>query len=130
MKRSRINPVSKKRQALMPMRRSLVKRLLEERMVCEARISGCTFRPTDVHEILTRGRGGSITDEDNCLVLCRNCHHWITFVSPAWAIENGFTLHAGASEADRRAASRARSAFVQGLQAEFFEDDWYEIDDD
>lgn len=61
----------------------LVKRLLSERPWCEA----CpvwaahdglhTFqqRPSqDVHEVLTRGRGGSILDEANLLCVCRPCH--------------------------------------------------------
>lgn len=33
---------------------------------------------TDMHEILTRGRGGSPTDPDNILCLCRDCHEWVT----------------------------------------------------
>lgn len=33
---------------------------------------------TDLHEVKTRARGGSILDEDNICVLCRSCHTWIT----------------------------------------------------
>lgn len=35
-------------------------------------------RATDVHEIKSRARGGSITDLDNLAVLCRPCHTFIT----------------------------------------------------
>jgi 5-methylcytosine-specific restriction endonuclease McrA len=33
---------------------------------------------TDVHEIKTRARGGSIVDRDNLALLCRPCHTYIT----------------------------------------------------
>lgn len=33
---------------------------------------------TEVHEILTRGRGGDPTDPGNQLCLCSECHRWIT----------------------------------------------------
>lgn len=33
---------------------------------------------TDMHEILTRGRGGDATDPLNILCLCRECHVWVT----------------------------------------------------
>lgn len=112
MKRSRINPVSKKRQAENVIRKRLRNRLLEERPWCEARIKGCTRVATDLHEIMTRARGGSITDENNILCLCRNCHAFIT-VEPAWSEANGFTVHAWATEADIKAAARARAYFAE-----------------
>jgi len=124
---AKINPVSKKRQALNVVRRSFVKKILAERMVCEARIRGCTLTPTDCHEIKTRARGGSITDPENVLALCRSCHHFIT-VEPAFSQENGFTVHAWATEADMVAAERARHSFVYGLVGDTFDD--VEWDDD
>lgn len=33
---------------------------------------------TDLHEVLTRGRGGDPTDPGNILCLCRECHRWVT----------------------------------------------------
>lgn len=48
---------------------------------------GCPLTPvgqtpprvwTDMHEILTRGRGGDATDPENILCLCRTCHRWVT----------------------------------------------------
>jgi len=113
MKRTRINPVSKKRQELNGLRRAFVKRILSERMACECRIQGCTWIPTDVHEIKTRARGGSIVDPENVLALCRRCHVWIT-EHPAWALENGFVVHAEALAPDMRAAARARAMWTSG----------------
>ena len=86
--------------------------------------------PTDVHEILTRGRGGSIVSEKNVLALCRNCHHFIT-VEPAWAKENGFVVSYSVTlEADLQAAERARNSFVYGSVDEPFEEWPEEWDDD
>lgn len=33
---------------------------------------------TEMHEVLTRGRGGDPTDPENILCLCSECHRWIT----------------------------------------------------
>jgi len=53
----------------------LVIAILEGRPVCER----CTqARSTDVHELKSRARGGSITDIENLVALCRPCHSWIT----------------------------------------------------
>jgi hypothetical protein len=48
-----------------------------------ARGNGCQYpacrRPfTDLHEVLTRGRGGDPTDPENILLLCREHHKWVT----------------------------------------------------
>lgn len=60
---------------------------------CEANLGGmCTQRATDVHERLTRARGGSIYDPDNCVALCRPCHRYITD-NPKWSDEEGWTLN-------------------------------------
>jgi hypothetical protein len=37
----------------------------------------CWRTPSDIHEPLTRARGGSITDPENMVVVCRSCHDWI-----------------------------------------------------
>jgi hypothetical protein len=39
--------------------------------------SRCGREATDVHEILPRGRGGSIKEPTNLLRVCRLCHEWI-----------------------------------------------------
>lgn len=38
----------------------------------------CGLAAVDLHEVLTRGRGGSITDMANMILVCRPCHTWIT----------------------------------------------------
>jgi hypothetical protein len=88
---ARLNPVSKKRAAIQGERRRMVKEELTNRPECEAgrmifawRVQqgergdhGCTGLSSDIHEPLTRGRGGSITDPANTVALCRPCHDWI-----------------------------------------------------
>lgn len=39
---------------------------------------GCTEPWSDMHEVLTRGRGGDPTDGANILCLCRPHHKWVT----------------------------------------------------
>lgn len=99
MKRSPLNRRSKKREADYEIRRPLVRRLLEERPWCEAcpvyaahdgRATYVRQRSVDIHEILTRGRGGSILDEPNLLAVCRSCHRRIGNY-PALSNELGLT---------------------------------------
>ena len=59
---------------------------------CQARLEGCTGRATEGHEILSRARGGSITDPKNVIGVCRPCHSWIT-THPKQATELGFLRH-------------------------------------
>lgn len=35
---------------------------------------GCLGRASELHEVIKRSRGGSTTDADNCLAVCRRCH--------------------------------------------------------
>lgn len=58
-------------------RRPLVARLLSERPRCEAQVVCTGARSVDIHEILPRGRGGSIVDEMNVLAVCRACHTYV-----------------------------------------------------
>ena len=77
-RRTRLRPVSDKRRAIQRQRRELVDRVLTTRPRCEVgdiirgtdRIHPCHIWATDVHEPLTRARGGSIIDEDNTLSVC------------------------------------------------------------
>jgi hypothetical protein len=57
---------------------------------CE--VPWCVRWADDAHEILTRARGGSITDPDNIRAVCRTCHDAITDEAP-WAYEIGFLKH-------------------------------------
>jgi hypothetical protein len=101
MKRSR-KPLpfrSAKRAAIADERRAFVARILSERPQCEARnylrpiVAGlsdrdqsrvfdvlrrCTWTSTEVHELLSRARGGSIVEDANTASLCHSCHAWVT----------------------------------------------------
>lgn len=94
MKRTRIKPVSAKRARENRQRAKLRLRMIETHGVsCQAGILGvCDGRWTDMHERLSRARGGSVTDPDNIVLLCRPCHRLIT-EHPAWAEANGWALH-------------------------------------
>lgn len=91
-------PRSKKTAALYVQRRALVAGLLAERPGCE--VPGCTRRSTEVHEPLTRARGGSVTDEGNCRAVCFEHHREIHDTEPAWAYEAGFLRHSWDTNGD------------------------------
>ena len=67
-------------------RRKLVAEMLEEYPVCQK----CQAKPsTEVHEVLSRARGGNILDKTNCKCLCHECHFWIT-TNPTEAHSQGW----------------------------------------
>lgn len=100
MKRSR-KPIpfrSAKRAAIADERRAFVDRILSERPQCEAghylrpivgtlvgkdqdrvlaALRGCTWKSTEVHELLSRARGDSIVEDANCMSSCAECVGWI-----------------------------------------------------
>ncbi len=109
-----LRSVSKKRQKLQGQRRKLVAEQLAVRPRCEAgelihlyyvdhfgrafawekfKTDRCRQHSTDIHEPLTRARGGSITDPANTIAVCRRCHDWI-HANPAAAQDLGL-LHSG-----------------------------------
>lgn len=67
-------------------RRNLVRKLLADRPVCQRCLSD---RSQDIHELKSRSRGGSITELDNLVALCRPCHTWVT-QNPKEAHEQGW----------------------------------------
>ena len=70
---------SAKRRREYVVRRRVLRQLVEERgEMCEARLDVCQGRAVDGHERLSRSAGGSITDPDNIILLCRACHDWVT----------------------------------------------------
>lgn len=114
MKRSRIKPVSAKRRSQAGARRKTIELVMErDKYACQAKLSGCSMHATDVHELKTRARGGSIIELSNCVALCRGCHSWIT-EHPKWATEHGFMLHSWDGEAEYRAAGRERMRWLYG----------------
>jgi hypothetical protein len=113
-RKTKLKPVSAKRAAITGARRQLVKEQLALREHCEAGFTirrwredeygasyadeldetqPCLKRATDIHEPLTRGRGGDILDPENTLALCRVCHDWI-HANPLAATELGLLRRA------------------------------------
>lgn len=89
-RRVRLRPRSAKRIAQALARAALVARVLSERPVCE--VCG-QERSTEVHEPLSRGRGGSHLDEANTLAVCRRCHHDVIHDHPEEAHRRGLLRH-------------------------------------
>ena len=81
-----MKPRSKKMEVLYVERRKIVAELLRDNPLCER--CAKTYA-TDVHEIKTRARGGSILDRENLACLCRFCHAWVT-QNPKLALEQGW----------------------------------------
>lgn len=93
LKRTPLSHRSKKTEELYVERRALVKELLEKQTYCQAckiwvafdlytgKRSAITFninKTRDIHEIVNRSQGGSITERRNLLAVCRPCHNRIT----------------------------------------------------
>jgi 5-methylcytosine-specific restriction endonuclease McrA len=67
-------------------RRKLVAQMLETYPMCQR----CNSKASEeVHEVLSRARGGDILDINNCRALCHMCHFWIT-TNPAEALKAGW----------------------------------------
>lgn len=90
MRRTQLRARSKKTSCVYTQRRKLVALVLSEQPVCE--VPWCEHASEDVHEPLTRARGGSILDRSNCRAVCR-MHHDLIHLEPAWAYEFGFLVH-------------------------------------
>jgi hypothetical protein len=90
-----IRQVSARRQREMRERRAMVAAMFGgERPVCV--VPDCGRWADDLHEPLTRARGGSITDPDNAVPLCREHHDEITFRPESelgWAYDLGLLVH-------------------------------------
>jgi hypothetical protein len=108
--RALLAQVSRKRQQENRDRRRMAKQLYPEQPLCTVWelasntavnlpadvLAGCHQWADDLHEPLTRGRSGSITDPSNVVPLCRPCHDVITFAPEStllWAYEVGLLRH-------------------------------------
>ena len=101
LKRSRLQSVSPKRRNLNAARSRFVKNELDNRVRCEAGIVihratdsqwiACQGNAIELHEPLTRARGGSILDPANTVAICRACHNWI-HANPGLATEAGLLI--------------------------------------
>jgi hypothetical protein len=106
-RRGRLRPVSRKRQAANRQRRVMADEIAQgEQPLCGVYLAiqvqpwvdatWCTRWADDLHESLSRARGGSITDRRIAWPLCRPCHDWITFRPESeldWAYELGLLVH-------------------------------------
>jgi len=103
----KIAQVSKKRAKVNAVRRRVIAEVLKTRCRCEAghaictvdRKHRCLYEAHDIHEPLTRARGGSITDPNNMIVVCRACHDWI-HIHPDGATSIGLLVHSYNTEYD------------------------------
>ena len=93
MKRTPIKPRSRKASQTEAARAKIRKALIEERgSLCEARTPYCTQPAVlQMHEVLSRGRGGDALDPSNILLVCPLCHHWI-HTHPADAEARGLSV--------------------------------------
>lgn len=92
--RKPLNKISKKREARLDARDDCVAAVKERDRVCQGPAVNPELRcygQLDCHELLSRGRGGSETDPDNCILLCRSCHTW-AHCHPAEAVELGLLI--------------------------------------
>lgn len=84
-RKTRLAPVSKRRRQVQRQRVEMVKTELAKRELCEAGTmiyhgghhNRCEGLSVELHEPLTRARGGSILEPANTVAVCRCCHDWI-----------------------------------------------------
>lgn len=100
-RKTALKAVSKKRAKVNRERTKVTKQVLAANPRCQA---GQAIRPhdtkhkchgwaVDIHEPLTRARGGSIVDPSNMVAVCRACHDWI-HNNPATATTAGLLVSA------------------------------------
>ena len=92
--RAVLRPVSVKRAAANRERRKMATAVFGDQPQCTA--PGCPRCADDLHEPLTRARGGSITDPGNARPLCREHHDQVTFAPESelgWAYDCGLLIH-------------------------------------
>jgi len=77
---------------------------------CGGPLSGPDY---EVHEIITRRRGGSKTDPTNCVALCSHAHRWVT-AHPCGAEAIGLMLPSWATTEIVVDASRRRLTYRTG----------------
>lgn len=74
-----LSPPSAKRQAANVVRRELTRRKFEQsRGRCVLQVERvCAGRAHALHELKSRGRGGSIVEWDNTVPACNPCNGWV-----------------------------------------------------
>lgn len=62
---------------------------IEQNTICAAKLKGCTYLTTEIHHL--EGRiGDRLTDENNFIGLCHNCHCYVE-AHPEFAKQNNFS---------------------------------------
>lgn len=95
-RRTPIKAVSAKRARENRERRAMLEEMFPEPENVMCVVPGCCDGADDAHEPMTRGRGGSITDPDNVVPICRQHHAEVTFKPESelgWAYELGILRH-------------------------------------
>jgi hypothetical protein len=95
MKRSRINPISKKRQRQNAERKAAMLEVFGPREGWKCQLRGkylACFGDINGHELLKRSRGGSITDMTNVVLLCNVHNSWVEDY-PELAYDLGLAKH-------------------------------------
>ena len=77
MRKTPLRAVSKKRRIVLRDRRKLVAAISEAHEGYPP-CARCSGPAQDLHEVLSRARGGSPADPENCIPLCRPCHSHVT----------------------------------------------------
>jgi hypothetical protein len=93
-RRTPLPQVSKKRAAQIRRRKAVIAATWPERPLCSVPL--CCNWADDIHEPLTRARGGVIDQAQNMAPLCRPCHDVITFTPESeleWAYSAGLLRH-------------------------------------
>ena len=135
LKRTPLKPRSKKMEDIYVERRALVKELLESHDYCQACMVYHVFdafenspphgsppvfgvvkpnKTRDIHELINRSQGGSITQHNNLLAVCRPCHNRIT-TNPKEAERLGLHLESWCNAEDFFIeAERVRNEWASG----------------
>lgn len=100
---TRLQPVSAKRRQENRERRAMANARWPDGERPRCARPGCPRLADDLHEILSRARGGSITDETNTVPLCRQCNHDATR-DPEDMITAGLVRHSWEGPPRGRAA--------------------------
>ena len=77
LKRTKLQPVSQKRKSAAPARKQCLV-VVRERCGGRCEFPDCQAAMQDGHERLARSQGGSPSDPENVIGLCRPHHEWVT----------------------------------------------------
>lgn len=97
LKRTRLNPRSKKREQYMVGRRKRVAEAVGDGwQPCKIQADGCTGNVQGIHEVLSRGRAGGLeaAERDGETINCCNACNGYVSEHPIEALAKGLLVHA------------------------------------